>query len=125
MEAPVVTPVVAPVVAPVLAVTDRAVETILGLRAAEDGAEGLGLWIEVTGVRGSDYAYDLSFEPLENAEPTDSVYAQGDLTVIIPAASVDALNGATLDMPETEGQSGLVLRNPNKPDPLAGLDLDL
>ncbi len=28
-------------------------------------------------------------------------------------------------MPETEGQSGLVLRNPNKPDPLAGLDLDL
>ncbi len=115
----------APVVTTVLSVTDRAIETILGLRAAEDGAEGLGLWIEVTGVRGSDYAYDLSFEPLENAEPTDSVYAQGELTVIIPAGSVEALSGATLDMPETEGQSGLVLRNPNKPDPLAGLDLDL
>jgi Fe/S biogenesis protein NfuA len=56
------------------------------------------------------------------------VYPQGptgELTIMIPFDSVDALRGATLDLPSTEGQPGLVLRNPNKPDPLAGISLEL
>ncbi len=44
---------------------------------------------------------------------------------MVPADSMDQLQGATLDLPSTDGQGGLVLRNPNRPDPLAGLDLDL
>ena len=44
---------------------------------------------------------------------------------MIPADSVDALWGATLDLPSTEGQGGLVIRNPNRPDPLADFDIEL
>jgi Fe/S biogenesis protein NfuA len=112
-------------VEPVLRVTDAALEQILGLRAQEDGADGLGLRIEVTGVQGVEYTYDLSFDAVADAEPDDSVQDQDGLPVIVPAASVDRLLGATLDVPSGPGQGGLVLRNPNRPDPLAGDDLEL
>ena len=35
------------------------------------------------------------------------------------------LRGATLDLPTTDGQQGLVLRNPNRPDPLSGAHVEL
>ena len=44
---------------------------------------------------------------------------------MIPADSVDALWGATLDLPSAEGQGGLVIRNPNRPDPLLGAEVEL
>ena len=50
---------------PIITVTDQALAKILELRAAEDDPDGLGLRIEVTGVRGADFTYDLSFEPLD------------------------------------------------------------
>ncbi len=109
----------------ILAVTDVAVTKILELREAEDDPAGLALRVAVTGIRGPEYTYDLTFEPVAEAEETDNVYQQGDLSVIVPADSMDQLKGATLDMPGTDGQGGLVLRNPNRPDPLAGVDLDL
>jgi Fe/S biogenesis protein NfuA len=112
-------------VAAVLRVTDDARERILGLRAQEEGSEGLGLRIEVTGVQGVEYTYDLSFDPVDDAEPDDSVSDDGGLPVIVPAGSVDRLRGATLDVPSGPGQGGLVLRNPNRPDPLAGDDIEL
>jgi Fe/S biogenesis protein NfuA len=112
-------------VAPVLRVTDEAREQILGLRAQEDEADGLGLRIEVTGVQGVEFTYDLSFDAVADAEPDDSVHVDDGLPVIVPAASVDRLRGATLDVPSGPGQGGLVLRNPNRPDPLAGDDLEL
>jgi Fe/S biogenesis protein NfuA len=112
-------------VSPVLTLTEAALEKILELRAAEEAPETLGLRVEVTGVRGADYTYDLAFEPVAEAEDDDAVYLQGDLQVWIPFDSVEALTGATLDLPSAPGQGGLVLRNPNKPDPLAGVKLEL
>ncbi len=109
----------------ILTVTEVAVTKILELREAEDDPAGLALRVSVTGIRGPEYTYDLTFEPVAEADETDNVYQQGDLSVIIPADSMDQLQGATLDMPSTDGQGGLVLRNPNRPDPLAGVDLDL
>ena len=109
----------------ILTVTDVAVTKILELREAEDDPAGLALRVAVTGIRGPEYTYDLTFEPVAEAEETDNVYHQGDLAVIVPADSMDQLQGATLDMPSTDGQGGLVLRNPNRPDPLAGVELDL
>ena len=111
----------------VLTVTEPAQEKILELRAQEDEPDGLGLRIEVTGVRGPEYTYDLTFDPVADAdiEAGDVVEKQGDLAVIIPADSTDALRGATLDLPSTGGQAGLVLRNPNRPDPLSGAHLEL
>jgi Fe/S biogenesis protein NfuA len=111
----------------VLIVTDPARDKILELRAQEDDPETLGLRIEVTGVQGVEYTYDLSFDPLTGADEAagDLVEAAGDLPVIIPGDSVDPLRGATLDLPSTGGQAGLVLRNPNRPDPLAGAHIEL
>ncbi|HEY8544094.1 MAG TPA: NifU family protein [Acidimicrobiales bacterium] len=110
-----------------LTVTDIARDKILELRAQEDTPEELGLRIEVTGVRGVDYTYDLTFDPIAAADVDagDVVERQGDLPVIVPKGSVDALRGATLDVPSTEGQAGLVLRNPNRPDPLSGAHIEL
>jgi Fe/S biogenesis protein NfuA len=111
----------------VLTVTEPAQEKILELRAQEDEPDSLGLRIEVTGVRGPEYTYDLTFDPVADADVDagDVVETQGDLTVIIPADSTDSLQGATLDLPSTTGQAGLVLRNPNRPDPLSGAHLEL
>ncbi len=107
----------------VLTVTESAIAKILELRQSEEEPEGLALRVAVTGVRGPEYTYDLTFEALTEATETDLVSRQGELPVLVPADSMDALAGATLDLPD--GQSGLVLRNPNRPDPLAGVDLDL
>jgi Fe/S biogenesis protein NfuA len=109
----------------ILTVTDVAIGKILELREAEDEPAGLALRVAVTGIRGPEYTYDLTFEPVAEAEDTDNLYQQGDLPVLVPADSMDQLMGATLDMPGTDGSGGLVLRNPNRPDPLAGVELDL
>lgn len=104
----------------VVDVTERALERVLEIRAGEDDPANLALRIEVTGVHGVEYAYDLSFESLAEAEPDDRHFTVGELSLLIPAASVDALRGATLDLPSNPRQGGLVIRNPNRPDPLAG-----
>jgi Fe/S biogenesis protein NfuA len=104
---------------PVLTVTEDALGTILGLRDAEEDGATLALRVEITGARGSDYTYDLAFEPLGEAAEDDAVYQQGDLSVWIPSESVQNLMGATLDLPGIPGQGGLVLRNPNRPNPFA------
>jgi Fe/S biogenesis protein NfuA len=111
----------------VLTVTEPAREKILELRAQEDEPDALGLRIEVTGVRGVEYTYDLMFDPVADADEAggDLVERTGELPVIIPVDSLDALRGATLDLPSTGGAAGLVLRNPNRPDPLSGAHLEL
>lgn len=109
----------------VVSVTDEALERILEIRAAEADAVELVLRISVTGVSGPEYAYDLSFEEAADLDADDVRYAVAELTVAVPSADVDALRGAVLDVPSRPGQSGLVIRNPNRPDPLAGRTLEL
>ena len=114
----------APVDLVVFTVTPEAIARILELREAEDEPAGLALRVEVTGTNGVEYAYDLAFDPLADADEADAVYQQGDLPVVVPAGSIEQLTGATLDIP-SGGGPGLVLRNPNRPDPLSGKHLDL
>ncbi|HEY4378114.1 MAG TPA: NifU family protein [Acidimicrobiales bacterium] len=111
--------------APVLRVSDAARTKILDLLAAEDDPDTLGLRVAVTGSSKGEFTYDLSFETVAEAATDDHVSEQGGLTVIVPADSTRDLDGATLDLPTTTGQGGLVIRNPNRPDPLAGVKLDL
>ncbi len=105
----------------VLIVTDAACATVADIRAKEDDADALGLRVEVTGATGVDYTYDLSLEPIAEAADDDNVHESNGLTVIVPAESVSALTGATLDLPSVAGQGGLVIRNPNRPNPLGDL----
>ena len=106
---------------PVLDLTDRARAHLLELRATEDDAEAVGLRVEVTGVAGTEFSYDLAFARVGDAAPDDVVADREGLPVIVPAGSVRRLRGSVLDLPP----EGLVLRNPNRPSPFgAGGDLD-
>ena len=108
----------------VFTVTPNAIERILELRDAEDDPAGLALRVEITGTSGVEYAYDLTFDPIAEADDADVQYHQAGLPVIVPAGSIEQLTGATLDIP-AGGGPGLVLRNPNRPDPLSGKHLEL
>jgi Fe/S biogenesis protein NfuA len=108
----------------VFTVTPAAIARILELREAEDDPSSLGLRVEITGTNGVEYAYDLTFDPIAEADDADAVYQQDALPVIVPAGSIEQLAGATLDVP-AGGGAGLVLRNPNRPDPLSGKHLEL
>ena len=108
----------------VFTVTPEAIARILELREAEADPSSLALRVEITGTNGVEYAYDLTFDPIAEAEEADAIYQQEALPVIVPAGSIEQLAGATLDVP-AGGGPGLVLRNPNRPDPLSGKHLEL
>ena len=112
-------------VPPVIEITAIAMETVLGIRDEEPDPDGLGLRIEVTGVKGPEYTYDLAFDELSATTDDDLVSVIDGLSVIVPLSSVEQLRGAVLDVPRTSGQGGLVIRNPNRPNPLAGVELHL
>lgn len=103
----------------ILTVTDKAKRHVLGIRADEDNAEQLALWIEIVGARGGEYAYDLYFDVPGKAVEGDAVIHGDDLTVVIPASSVERMTGATLDMSRDLLSPGMVITNPNRP-PLEG-----
>ncbi|MCS5682273.1 MAG: NifU family protein [Actinomycetota bacterium] len=110
----------------IITVAEAALKKVLELRADEDDADELALRIEVTGVQGVDFSYDLAFEVLAEADSDDvPTHVGGGLTVLIPERDVTKLEGATLDLPSNTNQPGLVLRNPNRPElgPNASLDL--
>lgn len=109
----------------VLEVSDAALQSVLAIRAEEPDPASLGLRVEITGSRGSEYTYDLSFEELSAVGDDHVRYEVDELTVVIPNASVENLQGAELDLPRNAGQGGLVIRNPNRPNPLAGVELEL
>ena len=108
----------------VFTVAPEAIERILELREAEDDPPGLALRVEVTGTSGVEYAYDLTFDPIAEADEADAQFLQGALPVVVPTGSIEQLAGATLDIPNGGGP-GLVLRNPNRPNPLSGKHLEL
>ena len=105
----------------VIIVTDTARAAVQAIRDREDDGETLGLRVEVTGTAGIDYTYDLALDPVSEAAADDHVHTAGGLTVVVPHASADQLRGATLDVPGMPGQGGLVIRNPNRPNPLGDM----
>jgi len=98
---------------PILHITDTAREKILEVRAAEADADGLALWVTVTGESGGAYTYDMSFRALDDAGEIEVVQHHDDLPVVIDGDSVEMLAGATLDFTA----AGMVMQNPNKPVP--------
>lgn len=103
---------------PILTITDIARNKVLRVRAQEPDPDGLALWLEVSGVANGKYKYDMYFQPLDYAGPTDTVQRHDDLSVVIPAFSVDKVKGSTLDVQGDPIEGGLVLDNPNSPSPV-------
>jgi Fe/S biogenesis protein NfuA len=100
----------------IITITPNALVELAALRDTEPDADRLGLRVEVISQPGEEFRYDLSFDVVTTAAFSDEVrtHRDGELTlkVIIPAASVDLLEGSVLDH---SSQAGLVIRNPNKP----------
>ena len=101
----------------VLNITEVARQKVLRVRANENEPEKLALWLEIAGVANGKYKYDMYFQPIDYAGPTDVVQSHDDISVVIPAFSVDKVRGATLDVGGDPVDGGLVLDNPNSPSP--------
>jgi Fe/S biogenesis protein NfuA len=105
----------------VLNVTEVARQKVLRVRDNENEPETLALWLEIAGVANGKYKYDMYFQPVDYAGPTDVVQRHDDLSVVIPAFSIDKVRGATLDVQGDPVEGGLVLDNPNSPSPAVGV----
>lgn len=97
----------------VLSLSANARDKIIEIRDQEPGDEEYALFVEVTGIRGSQFAYELSFVPLGDCEATDHLDRHGDLVVAIPAKDLQNFRGASLDLTDR----GLAMDNPNTPSP--------
>ena len=95
----------------VVTLSDEARETVSGALMAEPDAEALCLVVEVRGVTARGYDYDLYFQPIAELPDGAALDASAGLAVAVPAASVDRLRGAKLEVED----GGLVLVNPNAP----------
>jgi Fe/S biogenesis protein NfuA len=105
----------------VLVVTEAALAKVLEVRNEEDDPANLALRVAITGSQGVDYVYDLAFLELTAAPDDDVRWEVGDLSMLVPAEDRERLAGATLDLPSNPAQGGLVIRNPNRPNPLGDL----
>src|SRR5665213_2251712 len=100
----------------VLTLTDEARNVVVDALNNETPSETLALWVEVTGTRGPGYSYDLYFSELNLAPEDAAIGRDGEVTIVIPASSVDRIRGSRLEF-ASEGGGGLVLVNPNIPTP--------
>tara|TARA_Y100000588_G_scaffold239161_1_gene252886 strand:- start:46 stop:669 length:624 start_codon:yes stop_codon:yes gene_type:complete len=105
----------------VMVVTEAALAKVLEVRNEEDDPANLALRVAITGSQGVDYVYDLAFFELTAAPDDDVRWEVGDLSMLVPAEDRERLAGATLDLPSNPAQGGLVIRNPNRPNPLGDL----
>ena len=107
-----------PAADPVVTITERARAVVLETRSQESEPDRLALWLEVSGTAAGAYTYDMYFQASHDASGDDVVQRHDDLSVVIPADSVDKVRGATLEL-SGPGSTGMVINNPNRP-PEAG-----
>jgi Fe/S biogenesis protein NfuA len=81
------------------------------IASQEAGEHCLRLAINGRGPYG--FEYELSLLRPEEKEPSDVVVEASGLTVFVDAASVENLQGATLDFVEEPGSHGFRVENPN------------
>jgi Fe/S biogenesis protein NfuA len=111
-------------VMPLLTVAPDALATVIEVRAAEPDPASLVLWVEVDGEQNGAFTYLMEFRPAAELGDDVSVQHHDDLSVAVPADSVDKLRGATLEL----SGGGMVMQNPNRPEvasPFAHRDPDL
>jgi len=100
--------------------TEKARRKVEGFRAGVPDADRQAMWIEVTGVQGGEWTYNMALKPLDQAAPDDVVQHEGDLAVVIPARDAESLRGATVDWSDDLMRGGLTIDNPNTPSPAMG-----
>lgn len=106
----------------VLTITDKALVKILDIRSQEPDSDQLALEIRIAGVRDSQFSYEMAMIHTQDIPAADRLEAHGELNVVIPADSVENLQGATLDVSRDLLNPGLVVDNPNGPSPRIATD---
>ncbi|HET7224462.1 MAG TPA: iron-sulfur cluster assembly accessory protein [Candidatus Eisenbacteria bacterium] len=101
-------------------VTDIAREKIQGLLQAE-GRQGLALRFAVEGRGPGGWQYRLGFVGPEERQADDHAFDAGGFQVLVDPASLEHVDGTTIDFVETPEQSGFRIDNPNPvwKDPVA------
>lgn len=102
-------------VAPLITVTPPAAKKVMEIRSGEPDGDKLALWLEIAGAAGGEFTYDVYFDVVDAAAAEDAVIHHDDLTIVVPADSVERLTGATLGMSRDLLNPGLSITNPNRP----------
>jgi Fe/S biogenesis protein NfuA len=97
----------------VLNISPEALAMIRQLRDQEQGEGESALLVEITGLRGDQFGYELAFVPLADARPDQTVERHGDLAVVMPTKDIPNLTAADLTLTD----DGLAMNNPNGPSP--------
>ncbi|HEU0195229.1 MAG TPA: NifU family protein [Gaiellales bacterium] len=106
---------------PVLTVTPEALEKVELVRGREPDPAALALWVEVTGRdQLGRFQYDLWLAPDGDAPQGSAVERAGELTVVIPPASVEVLRGAVLNRSGDLETGGLVIEESAQASPDLG-----
>lgn len=109
---------------PLLTITPDALAKVLEVRGGESEPRSLVLWVEVDGEQDGAFTYLMEFRSEDELGDDVLVQHHDDLSVAVPATSVDQLRGAALEL----SGGGMVMQNPNRPDvapPVPRRDPDL
>jgi Fe/S biogenesis protein NfuA len=109
---------------PILHVTDAARDKALWFRSRDPEPERLALWLEVTGVEGAKYTYNMHLEETAKAGDAHIVQQHDDLAVVLRREDADKLQGATLDRTGDLETGGIFVDNPNSPSPAVGMRVE-
>ena len=107
----------------IIGITESARELVLNYRSQSDkpNPDRLGMWLEITGVSGDGFSYDMYLKSVDEAVEDDVVVTiDDDLKIVVPAGSVDQIRGSTIDLSETAGGGSLFVQNPQSPSPAVG-----
>lgn len=101
---------------PILEMTGNARDKVLRVRAQETDPERLALWVEISGIEGMNFTHNLRIAPLEEAGDDHVIQHHDDLPLVVPAANVDDLRGATITIDGDPTYGAVTVVNPNRPE---------
>ena len=96
---------------------EKAIGKVLEIKEQEPGDNEYALFLQIDGVQGNQYTYDLSFLDLEQARSDDKRLEFDELVVIIASKDLDKFNNAKLELSDDPAAPGLTMDNPNTPSP--------
>ena len=96
---------------------EKAIAKILEIKEQEPGDNDYALFLQIDGVQGNQYTYDLSFLDLQQARSDDKRLEFDELVVIIASKDLDKFNNAKLELSDDPAAPGLTMDNPNTPSP--------
>ena len=111
---PIMTRMTSEAASPILTITEDAMAKVVEVRATETDPESLVLWVEVSGQQAGAYTYLMEFRTESELDDDVAIQHHDDVSVAIPADSIDLLRGATLEL----SGGGMVMQNPNRPQPV-------